>query len=63
VKKRVASHLKTLKNRYSGFENVRKENLTSTIERKKHIEVKKHIPSNSSARSSSEDDDDNHFFV
>ncbi|CAF4142249.1 unnamed protein product [Rotaria magnacalcarata] len=38
VKKRVSSHLKTLKSRYSGFENVREENLTSATEKNKHIQ-------------------------
>ncbi len=30
IKKRVAYHLKTLKNRYTGFENVREENSNTT---------------------------------
>jgi hypothetical protein len=57
VKKRVSSHLKTLKCRYSGFENVREENVASATKKKNHIEVKKHIPSSSNAHSSSDDDD------
>lgn len=56
VKKRVWNHLKTLKSRYSGFEIARGENSTSATEKKKHVEVKNHIPSDSSAHSSSDDD-------
>lgn len=58
IKKRVSSHLKTLKCRYTGFENVREENVASATKKKKHIEVKKHIPSSSNAHSSSDDDND-----
>jgi ribosomal protein S18 len=57
VKKRVSNHLKTMKSRYTGFEDVHQQNLASAIEQKKHIEVKKHVKSYTNARSSSDDDD------
>lgn len=36
MKKRVSSHLKTLKNRYSGFQISNEENLASIIDKKKN---------------------------
>lgn len=56
VKKRVSSHLKVLKSRYSGFEDAPKENLASTTEKKKHIKTRKPFSSRSSAHTSSDDD-------
>lgn len=61
VKKRVSSHLKTLRNRYSGFESAREESLSSEVEKKKHIKVKRHLSSHPSAHSSSDDDDFHSF--
>ncbi len=37
VKKRVANHLKTLKSRYTGFENAREENLIITVPEKEDV--------------------------
>ena len=55
VKKHVPNHLKILKNRYSGLENVPEENLALPLEEDEHAEKKKNIPSYSSARSTSND--------
>ncbi|CAF4470706.1 unnamed protein product [Rotaria magnacalcarata] len=56
VKKRVSTHLKTLKNRHSGFEKPIEENLASVIGTAKDSEVTNDESSDSNQQSPSEDD-------
>ena len=56
VKRRVSTYLKTLKGRYSGFEKLNEENLTSVTDKKKHTEVKNDSSSDPNEQSSSESD-------
>jgi len=55
VKKRVSNHLKTLKSKYSGFENVRETSVSSATEKKNNNKVQKYIQSHSSTYSSSDE--------
>lgn len=55
VKKRVSTHLKTLKNRHSGFEKPTEENSASVIDTAKDSEVTNDDSSDSNQQSSSED--------
>ncbi|CAF1414139.1 unnamed protein product, partial [Didymodactylos carnosus] len=51
------SHLKTLKSRYTGYEDADKENLSSTIMKNKHIEGRKQANTMSNTHSSNDDDE------
>ncbi|CAF1146228.1 unnamed protein product [Rotaria magnacalcarata] len=56
VKKRVSTHLKTLKNRHSGFEKPTEENLAPVIDTAKDSEVTNDESLDSNQQSPSEDD-------